>query len=74
MIDVTDDVLFNEENVIAVRVNNEDNADIPSGRPQQNLDFCYFGAFIEMHGLSKRIRYTLPMSCMKMKRRAAVFL
>lgn len=54
VIDVTDDVLFNEENVIAVRVNNEDNADIPPGRPQQNLDFCYFGGIYRNAWLIKK--------------------
>ncbi len=37
VVDITDKVLFNEENVMVVRVNNEDNADIPPGKPQQEL-------------------------------------
>lgn len=44
MIDVTNLVNIGEkENVIAVRVNNSDNFDIPPGLPQENLDFNYFG-------------------------------
>lgn len=41
--DVSDYVEFGKTNVIAVKVNNEDNVLIPPGKPQIELDFCYFG-------------------------------
>ncbi len=31
------------ENVMVVRLDNSDNPDIPPGKPQSGLDFCYFG-------------------------------
>jgi beta-galactosidase len=32
-----------EENIIAVRLDNRDNPDVPPGKPQKELDFSYFG-------------------------------
>ncbi len=54
VVDITDKVLFNEENVMVVRVNNEDNADIPPGKPQQELDFCYFGGIYRYVWFAKK--------------------
>ena len=42
-IDITDKVKFGEENVLAVRVSNADNADTPPGKPDSRLDFHYYG-------------------------------
>lgn len=43
VIDITDDVCFGGENIISVMTDNSDNPDIPPGKPQIELDFCYFG-------------------------------
>jgi beta-galactosidase len=42
-IDISNDVLYGEDNVISVRLDNRDKADIPPGRPLERLDFSYFG-------------------------------
>jgi beta-galactosidase len=42
-IDIGKSVRFDAENVLAVRLDNSDNAEVPPGRPQNQLDFCYFG-------------------------------
>lgn len=42
-IDITEDVVFYENNIISVKLNNRDNGDIPPGKPLAKLDFCYFG-------------------------------
>ncbi|WP_419876509.1 hypothetical protein [Candidatus Pristimantibacillus sp. PTI5] len=44
-LDITDDVTADGEtdHVIAVKVNNSDMPDVPPGKPQGELDFCYFG-------------------------------
>ena len=42
-IDITDKVLWDQENVLALRVSNADNPDTPPGRPDSNLDFHYYG-------------------------------
>ncbi|SMG57516.1 glycoside hydrolase family 2 TIM barrel-domain containing protein [Paenibacillus aquistagni] len=42
-IDITDVVVADEDNVMAVRLDNSDAIDIPPGKPQSELDFCYFG-------------------------------
>ncbi|MCU6711455.1 discoidin domain-containing protein [Paenibacillus sp. J5C_2022] len=31
------------DNIVAVKLDNSDMADVPPGRPQSELDFCYFG-------------------------------
>lgn len=41
--DITDLVSYEEENVIAVRLDNSDWLDVPPGKPQQDLDFTYEG-------------------------------
>ena len=43
-VDITSYVtLGGSNNVIAVKLNNSDNAEVPPGKPQSTLDFCYFG-------------------------------
>ncbi len=41
--DLTGKILQGKKNVIAVWVDNSDDPDYPPGKPQANLDFCYFG-------------------------------
>lgn len=44
ILDITDVVKYDgTDNVIAVRVDNSDNQDVPPGKPQNQLDFTYFG-------------------------------
>jgi len=42
-VDITDKIRLGETNVLAVRVSSEDNPDTPPGRPENNLDFHYYG-------------------------------
>ena len=42
-IDISKSVKFDTENVLAVRLDNSDNKEVPPGKPQNQLDFCYFG-------------------------------
>ncbi|MDZ7680509.1 MAG: glycoside hydrolase family 2 TIM barrel-domain containing protein [Fodinibius sp.] len=42
VVDITDKVSFTDENVLLVKLNNEDNPTIPPGKPIENLDFNYF--------------------------------
>lgn len=42
-IDISKSVRFDGDNVLAVRLDNSDNAEVPPGKPQNQLDFCYFG-------------------------------
>lgn len=41
--DLTDLLVYGEENVIAIRLDNSDAPDVPPGKPQQDLDFTYEG-------------------------------
>jgi len=41
-IDISD-IDFNSENIIALRLDNSDNPDVPPGKPLGKLDFAYFG-------------------------------
>lgn len=43
VIDISQLVDFEKDNVLAVRVTNTDNPQIPPGKPQSKLDFNYFG-------------------------------
>lgn len=43
MIDITEDVEFGVENMIAVQLDNRNNGAIPPGKPLESLDFSYFG-------------------------------
>ena len=63
IIDITDDIYFDKENVIAVRLDNRDNPEIPPGKPLKYLDFCYYGGLyrnVKMHILNK-IHITDPI-------------
>lgn len=42
VVDISDVVLFDEENVLLVKLNNENNPAIPPGKPIETLDFNYF--------------------------------
>lgn len=48
-IDITDEVIYGDDengegrNVVAVRLNNEDNPQVPPGRLLERLDFCMYG-------------------------------
>lgn len=41
-VDITDDLRIHGEAVIAIRLDNRDNPDVPPGKPLAQLDFCYF--------------------------------
>ena len=42
-IDVSKDIRFDRPNILTVRLDNSDNPEVPPGKPQNELDFCYFG-------------------------------
>lgn len=42
-VDVTDAIRFDGENLIAVYADNSNDPIYPPGKPQEQLDFCYFG-------------------------------
>jgi len=42
-IDISKDLRFDRPNSITVRLDNSDNPEVPPGKPQSELDFCYFG-------------------------------
>ena len=51
-IDITADVLFDKNNLIAVRLDNRDNPEVPPGKPLKELDFCTYGGLyrnVKMH-------------------------
>ena len=43
ILDVTDAILWGKENVVAVKADNSDDPTFPVGKPQNLLDFTYFG-------------------------------
>ena len=43
VIDVTEAIQWNKENIIAVWTDNSNDPTYPPGKPQETLDFCYFG-------------------------------
>lgn len=43
VVDITDKVNFDKDNVLAVRVSSLDDPKTPPGKPQANLDFYYYG-------------------------------
>ncbi|GAB5408315.1 MAG: glycoside hydrolase family 2 TIM barrel-domain containing protein [Balneolaceae bacterium] len=43
VVDISNAVNFGEENVLLLKVNNEDNPEIPPGKPIADLDFNYYG-------------------------------
>ncbi len=42
-IDISRHVRFDRANLLVVRLDNSDNPEVPPGKPQDTLDFCYFG-------------------------------
>ena len=42
-VDVTNAIQFDQPNHLVVRLDNSDNPEVPPGKPQNELDFCYFG-------------------------------
>lgn len=42
-IDISKAIRIAEPNHLLVRLNNSDNPEVPPGKPQNELDFCYFG-------------------------------
>ncbi len=49
-IDLTDIVQFDKPNVIAVRLDNRNDAQVPPGKPLERLDFCWFsGLYRNVH-------------------------
>jgi beta-galactosidase len=59
-LDVTDDVLFDRANLIAVRLDNRDNPEVPPGKPLKELDFCMYGGLyrnVRMH-ITDRLHIT----------------
>jgi beta-galactosidase len=42
-LDVTKALRYGEQNVVTLRLNNADNPEVPPGKPQNKLDFVYFG-------------------------------
>ncbi len=43
VVDISNSVNFGEENILLLKVNNEDNPEIPPGKPIADLDFNYYG-------------------------------
>lgn len=42
-IDISKALRFGQPNTLVVRLDNSDNPEVPPGKPQRELDFCYFG-------------------------------
>lgn len=42
-IDISKALRFGQPNMLVVRLDNSDNPEVPPGKPQRELDFCYFG-------------------------------
>jgi len=42
-IDISRDIRSDRSNNLVVRLDNSDNSEVPPGKPQSELDFCYFG-------------------------------
>lgn len=43
ILNITEELLWNKDNVIAVKADNSDDPSFPIGKPQNMLDFSYFG-------------------------------
>jgi len=41
-IDISNEIIYGKQNRIVVKADNQDNADVPPGKPIKSLDFCYF--------------------------------
>jgi beta-galactosidase len=42
-VDISNAVRFDRDNILTVRLDNSDNPEVPPGKPQNALDFTYFG-------------------------------
>jgi beta-galactosidase len=42
-VDISRDIKSDSPNTLLVRLDNSDNPEVPPGKPQNQLDFCYFG-------------------------------
>jgi len=42
-VEITNEVYFDKKNLIIVKLNNEDNKQVPPGKPMTGLDFNYYG-------------------------------
>lgn len=63
VINVTDHLNFEEENVLLVKLNNEDNSQIPPGKAIEVLDFNYYGGiYRDVHLIVKdQLRISDPI-------------
>ncbi len=51
-IDISDEAVFDGRNLIVVRLDNQDNPEVPPGKPLKDLDFCTYGGLyrnVKMH-------------------------
>ncbi len=62
-VNLTDKVYFDKENLIAIKLNNEDNLQVPPGKPMAGLDFNYYsGLYRNVHLIIKdKIHITNPI-------------
>lgn len=57
-VDISNDVNFGEDNVVVVKLNNEDNPQVPPGKPIADLDFNIFsGIYRNVHLIKKEKIY-----------------
>lgn len=64
VVDISDAVKFGEENVLLVKLNNEDNPQIPPGKALEVLDFNYYsGIYRDVHLIIKdKLRISHPIA------------
>lgn len=64
VVDISDAVRFGEENVLLVKLNNEDNPQIPPGKALEVLDFNYYGGiYRDVHLIIKdKLRISHPIA------------
>jgi beta-galactosidase len=43
-LEITEAVLFGRENILALKLDNRDNPEVPPGKPLKQLDFCMYGS------------------------------
>ena len=65
IVDVSNMLKYGEDNVITVMADNSDDPSYPPGKAQDVLDLPMLVAFIEIAGLSRPTRYSLPMPTKK---------